>query len=98
MLRRALPEGLDIKLTTGVSMAGGGSLPTREIPTLLIGLRSRSLSAAAIEERLRRRELPIIVRVADDQVLLDIRTLDPEEFVGIRDALRAILAEGKAGE
>ena len=55
MLRRVLPEGVEIKLVTGVSMAGGGSLPTREIPTVLVGLRARSLSAAALEECLRRR-------------------------------------------
>ncbi|MDO9229997.1 MAG: L-seryl-tRNA(Sec) selenium transferase [Syntrophales bacterium] len=98
ILRRALPEGFDIKLVTGVSMAGGGSLPTREIPTLLVGLRVAFLSAAALEERLRRRELSVIARVADDRVLLDVRTVDPEEFAGIRDALKAILVEGKAGE
>ena len=97
MLRRTLPEWFDIKLVTGVSMAGGGSLPTREIPTILVGLRGADLSAAALEERLRWRELPIIVRVADDQVLLDVRTLDPEEFAEIRDALKAILAEGRTG-
>ena len=96
LLRRSLPKGFDIKLVNGVSMAGGGSLPTREIPTVLIGLRVASLSAAALEERLRRRETPVIVRVADDQVLLDVRTLDPEEFAEIRDALKAILAERKA--
>jgi L-seryl-tRNA(Ser) seleniumtransferase len=95
MLRRALPKGLDIKLVTGVSMAGGGSLPTREIPTVLVGLRAQSLSAAALEESLRRRETPVIVRVADDQVLLDVRTLDPQEFAEIRDALKAILSERK---
>jgi L-seryl-tRNA(Ser) seleniumtransferase len=93
-----LLEKMAIKIIDGVSMAGGGSLPTREIPTLLVGLRAQSLSAAALEERLRRRELPVIVRVADDQVLLDVRTLDPDEFAEIRDALKAILAEGKAGE
>ena len=95
-LRRAVPEGLDIKLVTGVSMAGGGSLPTQEIPTLLVGLRPAFLSAAVLEERFRRRKLPVIVRVADDQVLLDVRTLDPEEFAGIREALKAILAERKS--
>jgi L-seryl-tRNA(Ser) seleniumtransferase len=84
-----------IKIIAGVSMAGGGSLPTREIPTVLIGLRVVGLSAAALEDRLRRRELPIIVRVADDRVLLDLRTVDPEEFAEIRDALKAILAERK---
>jgi len=88
---------LDIKLVPGVSMAGGGSLPTQEIPTLLVGLRAAFLSAAVLEERFRRRKLPVIVRVADDQVLLDVRTVDPEEFAGIRDALKAILTEGRAG-
>ena len=96
ILRRALPEGLDIQLVTGVSMAGGGSLPTQEIPTLLVGLRAVFLSAAALEERLRRRELPVIVRVADDRLLLDVRTVDPEEFADIRDALKDILAERKS--
>ncbi|MBN2437845.1 MAG: L-seryl-tRNA(Sec) selenium transferase [Deltaproteobacteria bacterium] len=95
MLRRVLPEGADIKLATGVSVAGGGSLPTREIPTILVSLRVTTLSAAALEERLRRRELPVIVRVAADEVLLDVRTLDPEEFAGVRDALRMIMVEGK---
>lgn len=96
-LRRALPEGMDIRLVNGVSMAGGGSLPTQEIPTLLVGLRSPRFSAALLEERLRRRALPVIVRVADDQLLLDVRTIEPEEFAGIRDALKAILADGRTG-
>jgi L-seryl-tRNA(Ser) seleniumtransferase len=96
MIRRAVPEELVVNLATGVSMAGGGSLPTREIPTVLVGLRAHSLSAAAIEERLRRRETPVIVRVADDRVLLDVRTLDPEEFHEIRNALRAIMVEEKS--
>jgi len=97
MIRRAVPEELVVNLATGVSMAGGGSLPTREIPTVLVGLRAHSFSAAALEEGLRRREPPVIVRVADDQVLLDVRTLDPEEFPEIRDALKDIMAEGRAG-
>jgi L-seryl-tRNA(Ser) seleniumtransferase len=95
LLRRALPEGYDIQLVTGVSMAGGGSLPMREIPTVLVGLRVAGISVSALESKLRRRELPIIARVAVDQLLLDVRTLDPEEFADIRDALLAIAAERK---
>jgi L-seryl-tRNA(Ser) seleniumtransferase len=93
ILRRALPGGIEVRLIDGFSMAGGGSLPTQEIPTALIGLRAHSLSAAALEERLRHWDTPVIVRVADDQVLLDVRTLDPEEFSEIRDALKAVLEE-----
>ena len=91
MIRRALPEGTDIRLVSGVSMAGGGSLPTREIPTVQIGLRIANLSAAALESRLRLNETPVIVRVADDRVLLDLRTVDPGEFAEIRDALFRII-------
>ena len=76
-------------------MAGGGSLPTREIPTFLVGLRVAGLSASALEASLRQRALPVIVRVADDQVLIDLRTIDPAEFAEIRDALKAIMRDGE---
>lgn len=92
MLRRALPEGFAIKIAAGVSMAGGGSLPTREIPTVLVGVRAAGLSAAALEEGLRRRATPIIARVADDEVLFDLRTLEREELAEIRAAFREIAA------
>jgi L-seryl-tRNA(Ser) seleniumtransferase len=97
LLRRTLPQGLTVSLVKGVSMAGGGSLPTQEIPTVLIGIRATSLSAAALEEGLRRWKTPIIVRVADNQVLLDVRTLDAEEYKEIRDAIRATTSDGAAG-
>jgi L-seryl-tRNA(Ser) seleniumtransferase len=97
LLRRTLPQGLTISLIEGVSMAGGGSLPTQEIPTFLIGICAKSFSAAALEEGLRRWKTPIIVRVADDQVLLDLRTLDAEEYSEICDAFRAMETDGAAG-
>jgi L-seryl-tRNA(Ser) seleniumtransferase len=97
LFRRTLPQGLTLSLIKGVSMAGGGSLPTQEIPTVLIGICAKSLSAAALEEGLRKWKTPIIVRVADDQVLLDLRTLDAEECIEIRDALRTMVTEGAVG-
>jgi L-seryl-tRNA(Ser) seleniumtransferase len=93
MIRRAVPRGLAVSVKDGTSMAGGGSLPAREIPTALIGLTAEGLSVAAFEERLRKWEVPIIVRVADDQVLLDARTLDPEEFPVLCGALKAVLRQ-----
>ncbi len=93
ILRRVLKERAAVSLVNGVSMAGGGSLPTQEIPTVLVGVRAASLSAAALEGKLRRRATPVIARVAEDQILLDLRTLDAGECSEIRDALEAILAE-----
>ena len=97
LLRRTLPEGLTISFINGVSMAGGGSLPTQEIPTVLIGICAKSLSAAALEEGLRKWKTPIIVRVADDRVLLDARTLDAQEYNEICDAFRTIVMDRAAG-
>ena len=97
LLRRTLPQGLIISLIEGVSMAGGGSLPTQEIPTFLIGIYAKSISAAVLEEGLRRWKTPVIVRVADDKVLLDLRTLDAEEYIEIRDAFRTMVTDGAAG-
>jgi hypothetical protein len=50
-----------------------------------------------MKEREASGELPVIVRVTADQVLLDVRTLDSDEFAGIRDALTVLVGE-KAGE
>jgi L-seryl-tRNA(Ser) seleniumtransferase len=96
ILHRTFPEGLSVFLVDGMSMAGGGSLPTREIPTVLVGVRAASLSASALEERLRGGETPIIVRVADEMVLFDLRTIEPDEFPAIRDALQVIVTGGGA--
>ncbi|MHB8771433.1 MAG: L-seryl-tRNA(Sec) selenium transferase [Syntrophales bacterium] len=94
LLRRDLPEGMSVSLADGTSMAGGGSLPMRGIPTVLVGVRTARLSAAALEGRLRRGEVPVIVRVADDTVLIDLRTIDPEEVPAVRAALKAATEGG----
>jgi L-seryl-tRNA(Ser) seleniumtransferase len=97
LLRRSLPEGVGLSLLTGASLAGGGSLPTREIPTRLIAVEAPPLSAAALEVRLRQASPPLIVRVADDKVLLDVRTIAPEEFGDVRAALGGALLPVKSG-
>ena len=57
------------------SVAGGGSLPGKTLPSWAIGLRSTTLSAAEIERALRDHDPPVIARVEEDEVLLDLRTV-----------------------
>jgi L-seryl-tRNA(Ser) seleniumtransferase len=83
-LRRLDLAGFTFSLQKGVSLAGGGSLPTQEIPTVLIGVRCETLSAHKIEERLRNLDVPIIARIDADELLLDPRTLDEAEFALIK--------------
>ncbi|MBN2687111.1 MAG: L-seryl-tRNA(Sec) selenium transferase [Deltaproteobacteria bacterium] len=79
-----------VSLKKGYSMAGGGSLPTQEIPTILIGITPRTMSAGKLGDRLRFLDVPVIARVADEKVLFDLRTVDESEFVYIREGLKEI--------
>ena len=88
MLRRSRLKGLVLSLKKGFSMARGGSLPICEIPTALLAIQPECMSAGALEERLRRLDVPIIARVAEEQVLFDLRTVEEEEFTFIRDGLK----------
>jgi L-seryl-tRNA(Ser) seleniumtransferase len=76
---------LSFSIKKGASMAGGGALPTQEIPTALISVRSAHLTPNQLEEHLRHLEVPIIARIADDGLLLDLRTITEEEFAYIKE-------------
>jgi len=57
---------------------------------MLLGIRIAGLSAARLEEGLRRLEIPIIARVANDELLLDLRTVAEDELKLIRDGLLSL--------
>jgi L-seryl-tRNA(Ser) seleniumtransferase len=81
-----LPEGAG-RLAPGRSVIGGGSTPAIEIPTTLIVLEPGSVTEC--ERRLRTGPAPVVARVEKDRLLLDLRTVLPEqepvlaEMVGI---------------
>ncbi len=79
-------------LEEGSSVIGGGSAPEAKLPTILIALESGELSARSIEERLRANHVPIITRTERDRVLLDLRTVAPDEEAIIVDALETLVA------
>jgi len=89
-LRSSLPPDAEIKLSAGSSVIGGGSTPDQKLSTHLISIHSRIRSAVAIEERLRKPAsgTPVIARIAGDRLILDLRTVFPDEEV----ALAAILS------
>jgi L-seryl-tRNA(Ser) seleniumtransferase len=81
---------LDMKLVDGDSVVGGGSAPGQTIPTRLIALRHGRLSAAAMEKRLLAMRPPVIARTESDAVLLDLRTVLPEQDLILAQALTAL--------
>jgi L-seryl-tRNA(Ser) seleniumtransferase len=67
------------RLEAGVSRPGGGSSPTGEIPTTLLVIEDPSGDAGRLEARLRRGDLPVVARVNEGKLLIDLRTVLPEQ-------------------
>jgi L-seryl-tRNA(Ser) seleniumtransferase len=59
----------------GVSTIGGGSAPGSTLPTRLVTLQRDGFSADAVDARLRAADPPIVGRIVDDSVVLDLRTV-----------------------
>ena len=83
-----LVEGLDAEVTPGESVIGGGSTPEQTIPTWLIALKG---DAAAIEQKLRESDPPVIARIEKDRVLVDLRTVFAEDEAVLRRVLQAVV-------
>ena len=70
------------------SMVGGGSMPTEKIETQVIKIKSESFSAQQIEESLRMNEVAIIVRINNNEVIMDLRTLFEKDYEIIVEAFK----------
>ncbi len=70
---------LKLELIDGESVVGGGAAPSAVLPTRLIALTHADLSADELSARLRANIPPIIARVEEGRVLLDLRTVFPEQ-------------------
>ena len=77
-------------LVDGFSTIGGGSAPGSGLPTRLLALERARLSADALDSQLRALETPIIARIENGRVVLDLRTVRPDEDDQIAAALAAI--------
>jgi L-seryl-tRNA(Ser) seleniumtransferase len=87
---RSLVEGLDSKfeLIAGESTLGGGAGPTSTFPTTLIAIMHPERSAQELERQLRTSSPPIISRISEGKVLLDLRTVFEDQLNAVREALK----------
>jgi L-seryl-tRNA(Ser) seleniumtransferase len=93
-LRPELPlDEVEIEVVDGASLAGGGSTPTQSLPTKVIRIASVRYSAAKLEQRLRRAPagISVIARVEEDRLVLDLRTVFPEQEPLLHKTLAAAL-------
>jgi len=85
--------GRDCEIVEGESEVGGGSFPGAKLKTWLLRLDpgTRPLTPDTLAARLRGGTPPIIARIADDRVVLDPRTIFPDELESVARAVRAAL-------
>jgi L-seryl-tRNA(Ser) seleniumtransferase len=80
------------EVTVGESTVGGGSLPGENLPTFVLSLSVKSPDKFL--EKLRQQQPPIVARTENDRVLLDPRTVLPEQegalLVGLKNVLGRI--------
>ncbi len=81
----------DVGIEPGVGRVGGGALPLGDLPGPRVAVRPRHLSAGRVEQRLRMGHPAVLVLVKDDTLLIDTRTLLPEEPELLPSLLAAVL-------
>jgi len=87
----ALASGhLEVSVIDGTSEVGGGALPLESISTRLVAVRSAHLSAPVLEGRLRRTDPPAMVRIKDDQIVLDPRTVLEDELETLANLVASV--------
>jgi L-seryl-tRNA(Ser) seleniumtransferase len=87
--RRGSDE-LTFEIVHGQSAIGGGSAPTTHPPTALVALAHARHTASALDARLRQSSPPVVARILDDRVVLDLRTVAVGEEAELLEALAAL--------
>jgi L-seryl-tRNA(Ser) seleniumtransferase len=89
-------SSLTIDIIDGESLIGGGAVPSSVLPTRLLALGCKDLNADELAARLRSFDPPIVARVEEERVLLDLRTVFSEQDEMIAAALNHIGHSGIA--
>lgn len=93
LLGQAAGVDAEFEITDGKSLVGGGSTPAQSLATRVLRIASKRRSAAELEERLRTLPgiTPVVARIEDDRLVVDLRTVFPEQEPELADALAAAL-------
>jgi L-seryl-tRNA(Ser) seleniumtransferase len=83
---------LRYEIIEGQSAIGGGSAPTTHPKTALIALTHKTLSADALDRALRLSQPPVIARISESKLLLDLRTVAEDEEAALLAALTSLPA------
>lgn len=83
-------SALDVAMADDVAAVGGGSLPGVKLPTVVLRLRSESMSADELSRCLRLGPIRVIGRIQKDNVVLDLRSVVPEDDARLAEAVKTV--------
>ena len=83
-------DNLKFEIIDGLSAVGGGAAPAVELKTKLLALKHKELSVLRLEQRLRASDPPVIARIVDDRVMIDLRTVSESEEPKLLEILASI--------
>jgi L-seryl-tRNA(Ser) seleniumtransferase len=87
-LTAACPN-VQVTVVQGMSAVGGGSAPLVELPTALVRVVAPARSPRALAATLRNGAPAVVARIAEDALILDLRTVAPHEDTALQAALVA---------
>jgi L-seryl-tRNA(Ser) seleniumtransferase len=90
LLKREAGEAF-IEMIQEQSQVGGGALPLQNLPTWAVAVKPATASIDALEQALRAQDPPIIARIVDDRLILDLRTILDEELQAVARGLALAL-------
>lgn len=77
---KSFSENYTVKKLEGTSQVGGGTMPDVELPTFLVSLSHKTLTAEQLARKLRTEtNPPIVVRIQKDEIQLDLRSVSEKE-------------------
>ncbi len=86
--------GLAVRVTRGDGVVGGGTYPEVALPGWNLRVGVEGMGAREGARRLRAGEPPVVVRIEEEELVLDLRTVDPKEEKTLLGALKGLGAAG----
>ena len=80
-----------IKIEDTLSQIGGGSLPAERIKSKCVSITPKNMSTAMLEEKLRQGANPVVARISEDKLIIDMRTILDDEIEILSEKIKEIL-------
>ena len=83
-------DRLDVEIVEALALFGGGTSPEKRFDSRALAVARTGTSADSLAKELRENEVPVVGRVEDGRLLLDLRSIAPEEDLIVAAALERL--------